>query len=249
MSRHALVTGASSGLGRAVALELARRGYEVHLLARRGGALAELAEEIAARGGRARAHPCDVTATERLREVIADAERATGAGALDLVVAGAGVSESGLEDVPPADRAARVVDLNLRAAVDTIEAAAPAMLARGAGTLAAITSLAGVRGLPGSASYCASKAGLSAYLESRAIDLRSSGVRVIDVQPGFVRTPMTDRNRFRMPFLMEPADAARRTVDGILAGRRVVQYPRRLAVPLKVAAAVSPHAIWRRLTR
>lgn len=249
MGGRALVTGASSGLGRAIALELSRRGFAVHLVARRADALRGALDEVTRGGGAAVAHPCDVTEPADLRAAIAEAERAAPSGALDIVVAGAGVAENGLADLPEAERAGRVIDVNLRAAIETLEAAAPAMVARGHGALVAITSLAGVRGLAGAASYCASKAGLSAYLESRAIDLRARAVRVVDVQPGFVRTPMTDRNRFRMPFLMEADVAARRTVDGILAGRRVVHYPRRLAVPLKLAAALCPHAVWRRIAR
>jgi len=248
LTRHALVTGASSGLGRAIAIELARRGLHVHLVARRAERLDEVAARIRAGGGSATCRVADVTDRAALRAAVAAAEGHAGV-ALDVLVANAGVAENGLGETPAAERAARVLDLNLRAAVDTIEAAAPAMVARGRGTVAAVTSLAGVRGLPGAASYCASKAGLSAYLESRALDLHASGVRVVDVRPGFVRTPMTDRNRFRMPFLMEPEAAARRAVAGILAGRRVVAFPRRLALPLALAAAALPHGLWRRVTR
>ncbi|MEL6427547.1 MAG: SDR family NAD(P)-dependent oxidoreductase [Planctomycetota bacterium] len=239
----ALVTGASSGLGRAIALELSRRGARVHALARRAEALEELARE-AASAGAVVARPCDVTDARALT----DAVRASEAdGPLDLVLAGAGVASSGLADLPVDERAARVLAVNLTAAVRTLELATPAMLERGSGTLAAITSLAGLRGLPASAPYCASKAGLVRWLESRTLDLARSGVRVVDVHSGFVRTAITDRNDFHMPFLLEPDDAARRTVDGLERGRRIVRYPRRLAWPMVCASAALPHFAWRAL--
>jgi short-subunit dehydrogenase len=92
------------------------------------------------------------------------------------------------------------------------------MRARGRGTLVGIGSVAGVRGLPGSEAYCASKAAVASYCESLRVELRRSGVKVVTIAPGFVRTPLTAKNPYRMPFLMEPADFARQAVDAMLAG-------------------------------
>lgn len=243
---RALVTGASSGIGRALAVELGRRGAHVHLVARRAAALEETLSAVRAAGGEGVVLAGDVTDAPWLEDALARADERHG---LDLVIAGAGVAENSMDDPRRAVRTAAVFELNLLAAARTLEAALPPMRARGRGTLCGISSLAGYRGMGTAAAYCASKAGLSAWLEGLRADLHGSGVRVCDVRPGFVRTPMTSRNRFPMPFLMEPEAAARRTVDGLERGRPVVEYPRRLAWPLRLAARTLPRGAWRRLTQ
>ena len=241
--RKALVTGASSGLGRAICQELAARGTEVIACARREEQLEELAEELRALGASARAMPLDVTSPEAVREVFA---RASADGPLDLVLAGAGVAEHSVEASDRAARTRQLLDVNLAGAVTTIEAGVAAVLRTG-GTVGVLSSLAGTRGLPGAAAYCASKAAISTYLEARQVELRGRPVQLVDIQPGFVRTPMTAPNRFPMPFLMDVEAAARRTVDGLEAGRSVVRYPRRLAWPLRLLAGGLPRSVWRRL--
>lgn len=240
--RRALVTGASSGLGRQVCLELASRGTAIVACARRAELLGGLVEELVAAGGDAVALPLDVTRPESVQGAI-DA-----APPFDLVVAAAGVAEHSVPDDDRGARARRVLDVNLLGAITTVEAAAASMAA-GGGTIAVISSLAGVRGVPGAAAYSASKAALSTYLEARAIELSGRAIDLVDVRPGFVRTPMTEPNDFPMPFLMGVEAAARRTVDGISAGGAVVTYPRRLAWPLQLVAALAPRWLWRRMLR
>lgn len=243
--REALVTGASSGLGRAIAIELARRGAFVHLIARREEELERTRDEIRTVGGDAAVYPGDVTDGPWLDRVAAEVSARP---ELDLVVAGAGVAESGAGEDTRIGRTHTVLEVNLVAAARTLEAVLPAMRERRSGTLAAVSSLAGMRGLPTAAAYCASKAGLSTWLESLRGEIHGTGLRVCDVRPGFVRTPMTARNRHHMPFLMEPEAAARRTVDGLERGRPIIEYPRRLAWPMRATATILPHALWRRLT-
>ena len=243
--REALLTGASSGLGRAIAVELGRRGVFVHLIARREDELERAREEIRAAGADASVHPGDVTDGPWLDRVVAEISTRPD---VDLVVAGAGVAESGAGADTRIGRTHTVLEVNLVAAARTLEAALPAMRDRGRGTLAAVTSLAGMRGLPTAAAYCASKGGLSTWLESLRGELHGTELRVCDVRPGFVRTPLTARNRFPMPFLMEPEEAARRTIDGLERGRAIIEYPRRLAWPMRAAARLLPHALWRRVT-
>lgn len=243
--REVLITGASSGLGRAIAVELGKRGTHVHLVARRENELERARGEIRAAGADASVHPGDVTDGPWLDRTVAEISARPG---LDLVVAAAGVAESGAGKETRIERTHTVLEVNLVAAVRTLEAALPALRERGRGTLAALSSLAGARGLPTAAAYCASKAGLSTWLESLRGELHGSGLRVCDVRPGFVRTPLTARNRFPMPFLMEPAEAARRTVDGLERGRAIIEYPRRLAWPMRAAARLLPHPLWRRVT-
>lgn len=241
--QRALVTGASSGLGRAICVELSRQGTSIVACARRGDLLRELVLDLEARGVQAAAVTLDVTRPEEVRAAI---EAATREGPLDLVVAAAGVAEHSVEAADRGARTRRVLDVNLAGAVTTVEAAVEAM-GPGGGTIGVLSSLAGTRGLPGAAAYCASKAALSTYLEARQIELARRGIRLVDVRPGFVRTPMTEPNEFPMPFLMDVEIAARRTVDGLLAGRPVVAYPRRLAWPLRLVAALAPRAAWRRM--
>ncbi len=241
--RKALVTGASSGLGRAICKELATRGTEIVACARRDDLLEDLVRELEALGANARALRLDVTVPEAVWDAVASA----GAdGPLDLVVAGAGVAEHSVEAPDRATRTHRLLDVNLAGAVSTMEAAIKAFPPAG-GTVGVLSSLAGTRGIPGAAAYCASKAAISTYIEARQVELSGQPIQLVDIRPGFVRTPMTAPNRFPMPFLMDVDVAARRTVDGLEAGRAVVSYPRRLAWPLRLVARGAPRGLWRRL--
>ena len=150
------------------------------------------------------------------------------AGPVDCVIACAGISAGTLTDAPE-DHAVfeAIFDTNVLAMVSTFAPFVPAMRARGQGTLVGVGSVAGVRGLPGAGAYSASKAAVRAYCESLRVELRGTGVRVVTLAPGFIATPMTARNPYRMPFLM-PVDAfAARAVQTIDAGvsYRVIPWP------------------------
>ncbi|MFO0565415.1 MAG: SDR family NAD(P)-dependent oxidoreductase [Polyangiaceae bacterium] len=140
----------------------------------------------------------------------------------------------------------RVFSVNTLGALATLVPVAPRMVARGKGTLAAVTSLAGMRGLAGHAAYSASKAAVSTYLEALRVDVHGHGVDVVDVRPGFVDTPMTRDKRFPMPFLLDSTRAARLTVDGLRRGTPVVEYPFALARAMDFAEKL-PDALWRRV--
>ena len=211
---NVFITGASSGIGAALAREFASRGAHLGLVARRGEVLDSL---IAQLPGSHRRYAVDVTDRARLIEAACEFEAACGG--TDLVVANAGISSGALieyaQDLPVFER---ILATNVLAAVDTFHPFVAPMRARGSGTLAAIASVAGVRGVPGAGAYCASKAALITVCESLRIELRGSGVRVVTIAPGFIDTPMTADNPYPMPFLM-PADAfARRAADAILLG-------------------------------
>ena len=201
--RSILITGASSGIGRALALEYARGGASVALSARRADELEAAAADVRAAGGRALVLPLDVTDAEAVGDAVRRADRDLGG--LEMVVANAGRgdwrhgSQLRWEDVQA------VLDVNVRGAMATLLAAVPAFLARQGGHLVAVTSLAGRRGLPMSAAYSASKAAMTVFLESLRIDLAAAGIRVTDVQPGFVVTPMTEGSR------IQPRSAGRPT--------------------------------------
>jgi short-subunit dehydrogenase len=179
----------------------------------------------------------DVVDADAVAAAIGRAEREAG-GALDLVVANAGVGEPtpGLHLDPRVVK--RVLDVNVSAACVTIAAALPAMVARGEGTVVAMASLAAFRGLPESAAYCASKAALRTFMESLRVDLRGSGVRALTIYPGFVKTEMTAHNRFPMPFLMERDDAVEAMARGIARGDSAIAFPWALHAIVRAVGAL-----------
>ncbi|MGG5811978.1 SDR family NAD(P)-dependent oxidoreductase [Falsiroseomonas sp. CW058] len=235
-----LVTGASSGLGRALAEGCAAPGVVLHLAGRDAGRLAAAAEACRARGATVRDAVLDVT------DAAATAAWVRGAGRLDLVIANAGISGGTGTATEPAEQAARIFATNVTGVLNTALPAIEAMAAQapGAGGLrgrvAVIASLAAFVAAPGAPAYCASKAAVQRWAEALDASERARGIRLHAVCPGYVRTPMTARNPFPMPFLMEPAEAARRTLDGIARGRLRVAYPLPLYLAARLAGGLPP---------
>ena len=227
MNGVALITGASAGLGRGLALRLAADGYGVGLAARREERLVELAREIEAAGGRAAVLPCDVGRRDAVLDAVARCRAELGE--VDLLVANAGVSENTFPDRLEAERVERVIRINFLGAVYAVEAVLPGMLERDRGHLVGVTSLAGYGGLPLTAAYSASKGALHNFLESLRIDLRATGVDVTVIAPGYVRTAMTEGNEHPMPFLMDLDDAVERMHRAIRLRKRAVRFPWPLA--------------------
>jgi NADP-dependent 3-hydroxy acid dehydrogenase YdfG len=220
------ITGASSGLGRGLALHYARLGATVHAAARRK----EMLDTLQAEAGEGRIVPVELDVQDRkaLVAAVRAAEAAHG-GALDLVVANAGIGRPTPGTKIDVEWVARLLDVNATSACATIAAALPAMVARKRGHVVGVSSLAAYRGLPGNAAYCASKAALSVFLESLRVDLRGTGVAVTAIYPGFVKTELTAKNKFPMPFLMELDDAVRAMARGIEARRAAVTFPAPMA--------------------
>lgn len=229
----AVVTGASSGLGAGLAVALARDGWSVGLLARRAAALEQVAERVRSAGGAASVHPCDV-ADRAAVEAALDACRAA-LGPVELLVCNAGISEVTPADALDADAVARVMEVNFLGALWPVAHLLPGMLERDRGHLVAVGSLAGYGGLGRSAAYAASKGALHHFFESLRIDLRDSGVDVTIITPGYVRTPLTDRNAHPMPFLLEPDDAVARMMRAIRRRERLRAFPFPLSTLLRVA--------------
>ena len=211
---NVFLTGASSGIGAALARAFAQRGACLGLVARRGESLAALAAQLTV--------PCHVYAldvTDRVALIAAARDFDARCGGADIVIANAGVSlgvrTEFAEDLAVFDE---VLATNLNAVVSTFHPFIAAMRQRGHGTLAAVASVAGVRGLPGSEAYGPSKAALINYCESLRIGLHGSGVRVVTIAPGFIRTPMTADNPYPMPFLMDVDAFAARAAGAIVRG-------------------------------
>jgi len=227
MSPIAFITGASSGLGRGMAIRLAREGYDIGLAARRRKALVEVAGEIALSGRRAGVYPCDVGVKEEIQGALRACQQELGP--VDLLIVSAGVSEMTEVDDFRADDVERIMRVNFLGAVYAVEVVLPGMLERNMGQLVAVGSLAGFRGLPRTAAYSASKGALHNFFESLRLDLRKSGVDVTYVTPGYVRTAMTAQNDHRMPFLVECDDAVERMVVAIRKRKKVLAFPWQLA--------------------
>ncbi len=196
--------GASEGLGRALAHQLSRVGVEVILSARSKERLNALVADLP---GRARAVPCDVSSLDSLRKA------AETVGDVDGVIYLAGVYWPMEPKDIDAQKMERMADVNLGGAVRVAGIMVPKFVARGSGHLVFTGSLSGFRGLPGAVGYGATKAGVMSLAETLHADLRKTGVRVQLVNPGFIKTRLTDKNKFKMPFLMEPEDAAREIFD------------------------------------
>ena len=210
------IIGASEGLGRALAHEMDDAGARLILSARSVERLASLAGEI---GGPVRVLPMDVTDPASVRDA-ADA-----AGEVDGVIYCAGFYEPlGVAEWEP-EAVEAMCEVNFMGAVRVLGHVAPAMAARGHGHMVLIGSLGGFAGLPGAIGYGASKAALMHLAENMQADLRGSGVRVQQINPGFIRTRLTDKNDFAMPFIMEPEEAARRVVHAMKTGRFATSFP------------------------
>ena len=240
----AFVTGASSGLGRGLALRLAREGWAVGLAARRRDALESVVAEIGASGGRAAAFPCDVGERASVHEAAARCARTLGP--VDLLVANAGVSENTFVRSFDAVAAEAILRVNFLGAIYAVEAVLPAMLERGRGQLVAVGSLVGLGGLPLSAAYSASKAALMDFFEALRVDLAGTGVAVTVIAPGYIRTPLTDRNAHPMPFLMDVDDAVDVMLRAIRSRRRLAMFPWQLAWP-RWMAQVLPRGLYDRV--
>jgi short-subunit dehydrogenase len=243
--RTAFVTGASSGIGAALCKLLAEHGIEVALAARREDALRVLAEEIERDGGRARVVPLDVGEPEAVAEVMRETDDAMGG--IDLVVANAGTSKTRWSGKLQWSDCAPTLRVNVIGTTATLTALIGRMVERERGHLVGISSLAAYRGLPKNAVYSASKAYVSTLLESLRVDLRSKGVHVTDVRPGYVHTPLTEGNK-NMPFVMEATTAARHIVDAIAAKKSVHAFPFPLAIGVRSVAAL-PASLYDHLAR
>ncbi len=222
----AWVTGASAGIGRGVALELARRGYEVYATARRAGELASLAREAQGLQGRVVAAPGDVTDREAMARLVADIERERPIALAFLNAGGA------FRDAPGdfgGDGFARTFALNVQGVVNGLNPVFNAMRGRKRGQIAIAGSLAGYGGTPNSGAYGPSKAAVISLAVGQKFRADPHGVTMQIVNPGYVRTPLTAANKFPMPFLMECEEASRRICDGFERGGFEIRFPRRLA--------------------
>jgi short-subunit dehydrogenase len=235
LNKVVLITGASSGIGRGLALELSRRGAKLGLVARRKDVLDELIAEIS---GNSNGDNSGVTA---ISGDVQDAESMRAAaeqlrmqfGKIDVLIANAGIG--GNDDPTRLDAAkfANVINTNVIGVSNSVAAVIPDMVKRGSGQLVVISSLAAYRGLPKSAAYCASKAAVSAMFESLRLDLKPRGIDVTIIHPGFIKTPLTAGRQAKLPWVLELEPAVKKMVKAIEKRKKSYAFPWQLAMVVR----------------
>lgn len=233
-----MITGASSGIGRGIALEIASRGAHLGLLARREELLNEIVDEAKKRNVKAVAAAADVRDVKAVREAADRFRRELGP--IDVLIANAGIGTSDHATRLTPEHAANVMGINVLGAVNSVAAVMPEMVERKQGRLVAISSLAAYRGLSKSAAYCASKAAMSSYFESLRIDLRHTGVGVTIIHPGFIKTDLTAGRHAKMPYLMELDEGVKKIVSAIEREKKSYAFPWQLATIVRASMLMPP---------
>ncbi|MBI5718297.1 MAG: SDR family oxidoreductase [Burkholderiales bacterium] len=241
----AFITGASSGIGQALAARYAALGWRLALVARREGVLQEWARAAGLDGERCATYAADVAEVPSI--VAAGAACMARQGLPDVVIANAGISV-GMDTAEREDLDVMrdMLALNVLGVAATFHPFVAAMRERGGGRLVGVASMAALRGLPGHGAYCASKAGVVAYCESLRVECRFSGVRVVTLLPGYVATPLTAHNPYSMPFLIDAGTFAQHAVRAIEAGTSLRIIPWQMAIVAPLMRNL-PNALYDRL--
>ena len=219
----AIITGASSGIGWEMAKVLAAQQCAVGLVARRKDRLDTLVQEIQAAGGKAACAAADVS--DRVQTVAAIRGLRDQLGPVDLLIANSGVGVPTTLEPLNIDEVEVMFKVNTLGVIYAIEAVLPEMVQRGSGHLAAMSSLASYMGMPGESAYCASKAAVNVYMDGLRTQLRRRGIAVTTICPGFIETPMTAVNTFKMPYLLKADRAAQMIVKALERKKKIYNFP------------------------
>ncbi len=225
----AIITGASSGIGEAVAVELHRRGWRVGLIARREEKLRAIADTL---GENAEFATADVVDESDLNAAVRSLESRLGP--CDLMFANAGIGDGRSARGFSSEATKRILRVNVDGVIHAIAAVLPGMMERGAGALAVTSSVAAFRGLPNFGAYCASKACVSALTEAIRVDLQRTNINVTTIHPGFVVSELTDQNGFDMPFLLQTPRAAHIIANGLERGKAEINFPWQMICLMKI---------------
>ena len=228
------ITGAGKGIGRSVALEYAAQGWGVAVSARTAGDLNEVARAAVDAKLRGKITPfvCDVTDQDAIKQTFKEVENTIGP--LEQVIFNAGThipNEARTFSVAPFRT---LIEINYLGSINGLSAVIPAFMGRRRGHIAVVSSVAGYRGLPKASAYGATKAALINMCEGLKPELAAAGVTMSVINPGFVRTPLTDKNDFPMPFLMEPEDAAKAIFNGMMKRKFEIAFPTPFVLILKL---------------
>jgi NAD(P)-dependent dehydrogenase (short-subunit alcohol dehydrogenase family) len=231
-NRVVLITGAASGIGRQLAVDLAGEGARIAAVDRQGDALAKLAAELQPTSQHVATAVADVTDLPGLRNAVAQLEAQLGPTDVLIASAGIGRETSALDFDAEAFRA--MIDVNLTGVVNSIDAVLAGMRRRRRGHLVALSSLASYRGLPRLGAYCASKAGVNAIMDALRVELRPLSIHCTTICPGWIRTPLTAHLKLPGLRMMDVRDAARLMIDAIRWQRPVVAFPPQLTWQLRL---------------
>ena len=222
-NKKVILTGGSSGIGYQLSKKLLLEGSSLAVLARRKERLDKLAEETKGFAGKLITYQCDVTDKNKVNEVITQIIKTMGW--IDIAVLNSGVGRpEGIKKFN-SENAEAVFNTNVFGMVNCIEILLPVFLEQKHGVIAGVSSLADNRGYSMSGFYCGSKAAVTAILESLSAELKIHGIKVVTIKPGFVRSEMTARNNFKMPFLMDAEKAADIIIKGLRKEKRIIQFP------------------------
>lgn len=230
-NKNIILTGASSGIGYALAKKLAKEGCNLALVSRRINILDNLAGELRTFGKEIITVSCDVSIKEDVKKAVSHIRNHFRK--IDIAVFNSGISYRGAVDGTQ-DKYEQVIKVNLLGLVYCIEEVLADFKNSKDGIIVGVSSLADSRGYPFSSYYSASKAGASKYLESLRVELRPYNVKVLTVKPGFIKTPMTDKNEFYMPFLMDVEKAVEIIVNGIKKEKSIIQFPLPIVLGSKI---------------
>ncbi len=245
-NRTLWLIGASSGIGGALAPVLVAQGARLAISSRREDGLNQVADAAAMRGRRPLVKPLDVTDLEAVRRVYG--ELVAQWGTVDILFYNAGARAQAEVTNFDTESALRQGDINYLGLIRATGTVMPDMVSRQSGEIIGVASLAGYAGFPRGAAYSSSKMAVNTYLQSLRIDLRRFHVGVTSVNPGFVDTPLIEGTTVPTPFMVSPERAAKRIVEGLLAGREEIHFPRRLSWPLKLYTAL-PRPVYESLAR
>jgi len=230
--KNVVITGASSGIGKNLALQLAKEGCSLVLLARRIDELELLAQQVSQYHVMVKVYKCDVSNEEEVKKVFAQIKKFFSS--IDIVVLNAGVSFRTDVRKDESAKAVQTFAVNVLGMIYCANQVIPDFIHAKNGMIVGVSSLAESRGFPRSGFYCASKAAASTYLESIRVELKNYNIKVLTIKPGFVKTPMTDKNEFKMPFIIPVEKAVQIIVEGIKKEKKIIQFTLGTVVGVKI---------------
>jgi len=220
--KNIVITGASSGIGKSLALKFAKEGCSLALLARRIEELEVVAKEVSKYHVMVKIYKCDVSSKPEVEKTFAQIKKFFGT--IDILILNAGISFRTDVRKDESAKALQTFGVNVLGMIYCASEVIPDFIQTKKGMIVGVSSLAESRGFPRSGFYCASKAAASTYLESLRIELKKYNVKVLTIKPGFVKTPMTDKNEFAMPFIIPVEKAVQLIIDGIKKEKKIIQF-------------------------